>query len=298
MAIEEGDDLAIVKFAAKDIKQYMRRVKNNTLLIYPYSHLSSNLASPQQALEIMKMMKEETMKEDIEVKRAPFGWTKSYSVKVKAHPLAESFRTYDKGSITNYSEKESNSLSKTALINSGTDISSALSAEDSLRSQWFVLKPDGNMIPLNEYKHSNNQINLKNLIRYEIEKRRAVDQIPPHVKLMRKLGIADYEPESDSGNMRFYPKGRLIKSLMEQYVTKMVMDYGGIEIETPIMYDSKHPSLESYFNRFPARQYNIATDHGKHYFLRSAILFWPISDGKRFIDFLQESTSSTLSVTR
>ena len=273
MAIEEGDDLAIVKFAAKDIKQYMRRVKNNTLLIYPYSHLSSNLASPQQALEIMKMMKEETMKEDIEVKRAPFGWTKSYSVKVKAHPLAESFRTYDKGSITNYSEKESNSLSKTALINSGTDISSALSAEDSLRSQWFVLKPDGNMIPLNEYKHSNNQINLKNLIRYEIEKRRAVDEIPPHVKLMRKLGIADYEPASDSGNMRFYPKGRLIKSLMEQYVTKMVMDYGGIEIETPIMYDSKHPSLESYFNRFPARQYNIATDHGKHYFLRFAACF-------------------------
>ncbi len=273
MAIEEGDDLAIVKFAAKDIKQYMRRVKNNTLLIYPYSHLSSNLASPQQALEIMKMMKEETMKEDIEVKRAPFGWTKSYSVKVKAHPLAESFRTYDKGSVTNYSEKESNSLSKTALINSGTDISSALSAEDSLRSQWFVLKPDGNMIPLNEYKHSNNQINLKNLIRYEIEKRRAVDEIPPHVKLMRKLGIADYEPASDSGNMRFYPKGRLIKSLMEQYVTKMVMDYGGIEIETPIMYDSKHPSLESYFNRFPARQYNIATDHGKHYFLRFAACF-------------------------
>jgi threonyl-tRNA synthetase len=218
-------------------------------------------------------MKEETMKEDIEVKRAPFGWTKSFSVKVKAHPLAENFRTYDKSSITKYSDKESGSISKTALNNSGTGISSALSAEDSLRSQWFVLKPDGNMIPLKEYKYLNNQSNLKSLISYEIEKRRAVDEIPPHVKLMRKLAIADYEPASDSGNMRFYPKGRLIKSLIEQYVTKMVSDYGGIEIETPIMYDSKHPSLESYFNRFPARQYNIATDHGKHYFLRFAACF-------------------------
>jgi threonyl-tRNA synthetase len=221
----------------------------------------------------MNMMKEETMKEDIEVKRAPFGWTKSFSVKVKAHPLAENFRTYDKSSITKYSDKESGSISKTALNNSGTGISSALSAEDSLRSQWFVLKPDGNMIPLKEYKYLNNQSNLKSLISYEIEKRRAVDEIPPHVKLMRKLAIADYEPASDSGNMRFYPKGRLIKSLIEQYVTKMVSDYGGIEIETPIMYDSKHPSLESYFNRFPARQYNIATDHGKHYFLRFAACF-------------------------
>jgi threonyl-tRNA synthetase len=273
VAIEEGDDISVVKFAAQDIKRYMQGIKNNKLLIYPYSHLSSNLASPQQALAIMNMMKEETMKEDIEVKRAPFGWTKSFSVKVKAHPLAENFRTYDKSSITKYSDKESDSLSKTALNSSDTGISSALSAEDSLRSQWFVLKPDGNMIPLKEYKYSNNQSNLKSLISYEIEKRRAVDEIPPHVKLMRKLAIADYEPASDSGNMRFYPKGRLIKSLIEQYVTKMVIDYGGIEIETPIMYDSKHPSLESYFNRFPARQYNIATDHGKHYFLRFAACF-------------------------
>jgi threonyl-tRNA synthetase len=273
VAIEEGDDISVVKFAAQDIKRYMQGIKNNKLLIYPYSHLSSNLASPQQALEIMNRMKEETMKEDIEVKRAPFGWTKSFSVKVKAHPLAENFRTYDKSSITKYSDKESGSLSKTALNNSGAGISSALSAEDSLRSQWFVLKPDGNMIPLKEYKYLNNQSNLKSLISYEIEKRRAVDEIPPHVKLMRKLAIADYEPASDSGNMRFYPKGRLIKSLIEQYVTKMVCDYGGIEIETPIMYDSKHPSLESYFNRFPARQYNIATDHGKHYFLRFAACF-------------------------
>jgi threonyl-tRNA synthetase len=273
VAVEEGDELAIVKAAAQDIKEYMQRIKNNKLLIYPYSHLSSNLASPQQALEIISLLKEVTMKEDIEVRRAPFGWTKSFSVKVKAHPLAENFRIYDKSSITKDSDKEDSSLSNTALINAGTPISSALSAEDSLRSQWFVMKPDGDMIPLNEYQYSNKQINLKSLIRYEIEKRRIVDEIPPHVKLMRKLGIADYEPASDSGNMRFYPKGRLIKSLIEQYVTKMVREYGGIEIETPIMYDSKHPSLESYFNRFPARQYNIATDHGKHYFLRFAACF-------------------------
>ena len=273
IAVEEGDESATVLFAAKDIKQYMQRIKNNKLLIYPYSHLSSNLASPQQALEIMNMMKEETMKADIIVMRAPFGWTKSFSVKVKAHPLAENFRIYDKDSISKYSDKVEVSQPSSVSSDSRNGVSSALSAEDSLRSQWFVMKPDGEMIPLNEYRYSNDEFNLKSLISYDIEKRRAVDEIPPHVRLMQKLGIADYEPASDSGNMRFYPKGRLIKSLIEQYVTKMVTDYGGIEIETPIMYDSKHPSLESYFNRFPARQYNIATDHGKHYFLRFAACF-------------------------
>ena len=103
-------------------------------------------------------------------------------------------------------------------------------------------------------------------------RKRTVEDQPPHVKLMRKLGIADYEPASDSGNMRFYPKGRLLKSLLEQFVTKKVSQYGGLEVETPIMYDSHHPSMESYFNRFPARQYNIKSDQ-KDLFLRFAACF-------------------------
>ncbi len=53
------------------------------------------------------------------------------------------------------------------------------------------------------------------------------------------MGIADYETASDSGNMRFFPNGRLIKSLIERYVTDRVKEYGGYEVETPIMYDSE-----------------------------------------------------------
>ena len=49
-----------------------------------------------------------------------------------------------------------------------------------------------------------------------------LDEPPPHVALMKKLGIADYEPASDPGNMRFFPNGRLIKSLIERYVTDRV----------------------------------------------------------------------------
>ena len=52
----------------------------------------------------------------------------------------------------------------------------------------------------------------------------------------------------------------------------MVKQYGGYEVETPIMYDSHHPSMESYFNRFPARQYSIDAE-GKHLFLRFAACF-------------------------
>ena len=98
---------------------------------------------------------------------------------------------------------------------------------------------------------------------------------------MKKLGIADYEPASDPGNMRFYPNGRLIKSLLEQFITKKVATYGGLEVETPIMYDSHHSSMESYFNRFPARQYNLKSDQ-KELFLRFAACFGQFLMAKDF----------------
>ena len=94
---------------------------------------------------------------------------------------------------------------------------------------------------------------LEKLAKYESAKKRVTDEPPPHVALMKKLAIADYEPASDQGNMRYFPNGRLIKSQIEQFVTDKVKDYGGYEVETPIMYDSHHPSMESYFNRFPAQ---------------------------------------------
>src|SRR5439155_19756133 len=47
------------------------------------------------------------------------------------------------------------------------------------------------------------------------------------------------------------------------------------------MYDTKHPSMESYFNRFPARQYNIVSDN-KHLFLRFAACFGQFLMAKDF----------------
>ncbi len=133
------------------------------------------------------------------------------------------------------------------------------------------MTPEGTMHEVEKFNFSKHP-NLEILTKYEAAKKRSVDEPPPHVRLMKKMAIADYEPASDSGNMRFYPNGRLIKSLIERYVTESISNYGGLEVETPIMYDSHHPSLESYFNRFPARQYSIDSD-GKQLILRFAACF-------------------------
>ena len=82
----------------------------------------------------------------------------------------------------------------------------------------------------------------------------------------------DYEPGSDPGNLRWYPKGQMIKKLLERKVTDMVIKSGAMQVETPLMYDFEHPQLSKYLNRFPARQYVIKSDD-KDYFLRFAACF-------------------------
>jgi len=253
VAIEDGDDSTVAKNAISQIKNSMEKIGCKKLLLYPYAHLSSNLAKPSIAMTLLQEMEDNAF--DLEVSHSPFGWTKSYNVQVKGHPLAESSKVITKDSS---SAKDD-------------DTSEALKGESKIRSYWKIMFPDGTMTNIGDFDFSNHK-KLEILAKHESAKERHVDEAPPHVALMKKLAIADYEPASDSGNLRFFPNGRLIKSLIESYVTDRVKKYGGCEVETPIMYDSEHPSMVSYFNRFPARQYNIDSD-GKKLFLRFAACF-------------------------
>jgi threonyl-tRNA synthetase len=281
VSVEKGDNKIIIEKAIEEIKNYTENLKVNRILIYPYSHLSSHLASPKFAFDIIKELETKLRKIINEVNRAPFGWTKGFNIKVKGHPLAENFKVISdmqfpiKGKDEIFQKEDLNQI-----VLDTEPISFALKSEERQQSVWFILDTNGVLTPLEEFKSEKNS-NLKRFVEYETSKRRSSDEQPPHVGLMKKMAIADYEPASDAGNMRYYPKGRLMKSLIEQFVTNNVLEYGGIEVETPIMYDTKHPSMESYFNRFPARQYNIVSDN-KQLFLRFAACFGQFLMAKDF----------------
>ena len=270
VAVENRDDESVAKMAVDEIKKYLDTVKSSRLLVYPYAHLSSDLAPPPLAIDMIKSVESFAKGSIKQVYRAPFGWTKAFNIKVKGHPMAENSKEVSKQEEHKrpdqlYREKES----------------SALKDEEKLQSFWYILQPGGQMTPVSKYNFKKQDQNLQMLINYETAKNRTVNEQPAHVRLMKKLAIADYEPASDAGNIRYYPKGRLMKSLIEQYITRRVMEYGGIEVETPIMYDTKHPSLQSYFNRFPARQYSITSDN-KQLFLRFAACFGQFLMAKDF----------------
>lgn len=261
-AVEEGDDESVAQRAVNEIQTFLGKLKVNRILLYPYAHLSSNLAKPVEALKIVKMMETYAKEKSIETYRAPFGWNKQFTISIKGHPLAEQSRQFSgvKEPMEKLGEKEEKEK-----------VSEAVKAEEKLESLWYVLQPDGKMLPVNDFNFKRHE-NLEKFAKYEISKVRASQQMPPHVTLMKRLEIADYEIGSDPGNIRWYPKGRLIKSLLEQYVTAKMVDYGAMEVETPVMYDFHHPSLADYMNRFPARQYLLKSED-KELFLRFAACF-------------------------
>ena len=266
IAVEREDEKNvryIIEKAAEETISIYKQVDAERIVLYPYAHLSSELASPATSTEILRGLEADLLSRDVEVTRAPFGWYKSFTLRCKGHPLSELSRK-----ITVLEGAES----KEAAV--AEKQSKALEAEEKAVSHFFFTDEQGNLVGADDFEFEEKDENLRKFFVYESEKRREVDKIPPHVELMKRLEIADYEPSSDPGNMRFYPKGKLIKSLLEDYVRNSVADYGAVEVETPIMYSALHPSLKDYIERFPARQYSMVGKGGKpDLFLRFAACF-------------------------
>lgn len=89
-AVEKSDSNIdeIVREFVKNIKEISEKIKTKKIVLYPYAHLSSNLANPEMAIKVLEKTKEKLEKE-FEVVKAPFGYYKEFELKVKGHPLAE-----------------------------------------------------------------------------------------------------------------------------------------------------------------------------------------------------------------
>src|SRR2546422_2854328 len=255
---DEADPVGVAREAVRNLEEVAAQVKASRVAIYPYAHLSSSLASSGPAKKIFGLLEESLGKSGFEVLVSPFGYYKSFRVSVKGHPLSELSREIRPAAAA----KE--------------EVSEAVKAEQKLVSRWFILDPSGKRHPLDldggkvvGFDFAGHE-NLRKFAQYEMAKSREAKEEPPHARLMRELELVDYEPGSDPGNLRFYAKGRLIKGLLEEFVTRRVTEYGAMEVESPVMYDFEHPALQSYLNRFPARQYIVQTPNKKAFLPVSA----------------------------
>lgn len=265
-AVEKGDlsrTGEIVEKALALIAKHFEQVKAKSLMLYPYAHLSADLAPPRDAQAIMDQLIEKApgFVKGVEIKHAPFGYYKSFKIDCKGHPLSENGITVN---------LETGKDGKKP----GAPESAALQADSQRLSKLFFAVPKDGQVSLVEgenFKFGNLE-NLQAFYAYEKSGTRVSDQPPPHIALMEQHELVGYEPGSDAGNFRWYPKGYLIKKLMEDRVSSLMNQYGAMRVETPIMYDYLHPHLSKYLERFPARQY-ILKSEDKEFFLRFAACF-------------------------
>ena len=238
---DENNPQGIVKNLVKEVIKTNDQVKAENIVLYPYAHLSSSLSSPKVAVQVLKDAEEALNAEGLNVKRVPFGWYKAFEISCKGHPLSELSRT-----ITAEEEDEEEVEKKP--------------------SSWSILDGD-KIIDIDDFKFDQ----LEKLVSYELGTGASDAGEPPHVKLMREKELCDYESASDVGNLKWFPKGRLVRDLLADYVYNLVVDQGAMPIETPIFYDLDNEAINVHAAKFGERQYR--TDTKKNLMLRFACCF-------------------------
>jgi threonyl-tRNA synthetase len=93
---------------------------------------------------------------------------------------------------------------------------------------------------------------------------------PKHIEYMRKLELIDYCPESDVGNMKWYPNGIFIKDLILDYALQNIaLPWGAMKMQNPLIYRRDVEQIRELQGEFVERDYHWE-DEGKPLVLRFA----------------------------
>ena len=233
---DEADQAVVAGNAAREIAEVCKKVEARRVVLYPYAHLSSSLAPPATAIKVLDTTRDKLRAEGFDALRLPFGWYKAFKLSCKGHPLSELSRT---------------------ITAEAVEVVEA----PKLPSERVILAPDGKEHPLDLQDVGK----CKVLDKYPLLKQFVLSEElgikpgeePPHIKLMRRLELVDYEPASDTGHFRFYPNGALVKGLLEDLAAELAGDFGASPIETPMLYRADEPDIHEQASRFYQKDYRI-----------------------------------------
>ncbi len=257
---DEADIKTASEMTADLIETAAKEVKEQNLIVYPWVHLTESPSKPSAALKLLKNVEQILKFKGFNVVRVPFGWYKEFFIHCKGHPLAERSKVVD---ITTQAVRERDETE-------GEDLT-AIHAEATATSHFYILEPNSKLTEIEKFDFTGFE-ELRLYVKYETDKDRTAHEPPPHIELMKNLELADYEPGSDAGNFRWPPRGLTLKKAVEERVIAEMLDYGAHVVQTPLIYDYLHPSLKSYLQRFPSRQY-VVRSGDRDYFARFSACF-------------------------
>ncbi|MEJ2277764.1 MAG: threonyl-tRNA synthetase editing domain-containing protein [Candidatus Lokiarchaeota archaeon] len=220
------------------------------VLVYPWAHLSKFLSDKRVAMNVCPKIAERLKEKGIEAQFSPFGWYKSFKIQCLGHELAEMYR----------------------------DVKLYIQPEEHVENAVFkILTPDRREVDI-KYDSDGNIAHIKNIddkdfylfLNSELGlKRNDTGEEPSHIKSMKEFELVDFEPNTDTGNLRWYTKGVVMKNLIKRYMEDELIDFGAVMVDTPIMYTVKNDKLTAQTARFPARTYWVESGNDR-YLLRFA----------------------------
>ena len=245
---DEADPEKITANAAASIEEVLGWLKTKKVMVYPYAHLSTSLASREPAISILKSLESKLAEKGYEVARSPFGWYKSFSIAAKGHPLSELSRT-----IT----AETKSRPVVAAV----------------KTEYAIMDLEGKVHSPEDFRFGANDAEFKSLVEKEALKKGLTGGEPHFLDYARRFGI-EWEPLSDVGHMRFGPEASLIIDLLADYAGQVVRRIGIpiLNVKGTNMFDVASQPIKEHLKLFGSRAYEVDVDE-RTFVLRYAACF-------------------------
>lgn len=239
--VERGDGVGlseIVRGAADDVEKVLSSVKASTVVLYPYAHLSRQLADPEESMAVLQELETELRSRGIDVYRAPFGWYKEFSLECLGHPLSELSREFR---------------------------AEGMRRVRTVERRYVVLLPTGEVIDPEKYLELGDDDELKILVSKEVFKKELPGGEPEVTEACNKFGF-EWEPMSDAGHMRYGPHATTMVEAVSSYSWEVAKSLGIplLRVRGTNMFNLRFKPVKEHAELFGDRLYEVDTDRGVH----------------------------------
>ena len=241
---DEANPADVQTRVCQSIAEVARSVKAPEVLVYPYAHLSSSLASRDPAIKILRGVSESLRADGFEIHRSPFGYYKSFQLHCLGHPLSELSRTIRPGQTKPEPQP--------------------------IETYYKILSLDGNLYDPAEYQFKSGEDEFRTLVEKEALKKELSGGEPRFLEYCKKFGI-EWENFSDQGHMRYSPEGVMIFDLISEYSWDAITSIGLpiLQVKGTNLFDLSVPAVKEHADLFGSRLYRIEAEN-KSFVMRYA----------------------------
>jgi threonyl-tRNA synthetase len=222
--------------ASESVAEVAQSVKADEILVYPYAHLSSSLASPQPATALLEGMLSNLKARGLSAHRSPLGYYKSFKLSCLGHPISELSRTI----------KPEGAKPEAAP----------------LKTYYKILDLDGKLYEPDQFDFRPGLQEFKVLVEKEALKKGLPGGQPKFLGYCKKFGI-EWEDFSDQGHMRYSPEGVMLFDLISQYSWDAVNSVGLpiLQVKGTNLFDLSVPAVKEHADLFGSRLYRLEAEN-------------------------------------